>query len=72
MDDSLPFIPLYMLLLEHVNGNVQLAKNKEGTKIVAEEGNQHFLRYIGDGLLEENLIIGYQLVVTFEKPKKSY
>jgi len=67
----LPFIPLYMLLIELTDGDVQLAKSENGKgPVVAVEGNQYLLREMGDRLLTKKLIIGYQLVKTLTYPTR--
>ncbi len=67
----MPFIPLYALIVEFEDGDVELVKGKrKGGPIVATESNQYLLREIGDRLLEKKLIIGYQLVKTVSWPTR--
>lgn len=60
---------LYLLMLEHNDGTTEII-TKRGRKgpVVAIEGNQRFLRYIGDRLLQAKLIHGYQLLKTVGAP----
>lgn len=65
------FIPTYMLLMEYIDGDVEIVKRNElGSPVVAIEGNQYLLREIGDKLLEKGRIIGYQLVKTISAPTR--
>jgi hypothetical protein len=62
--------PLYLLLLEKNSGKRELACDGNGKLVVAEEGNQKFLLYIGKKLLENGLLSGYQLLKTASTPHK--
>ena len=69
------FERVYVLMIEYVGGNLQLAKSGDqnsGKIVVAREGNQHLLREIGDKLMDDKLIVGYQVLVTFEPPVRCY
>jgi len=71
-DLRLPFVPLYMLLLEYADGDIQLAKREERKgPLIATEQNQYLLREIGDRLLRNKLIIGYQLAKTLTVPTRN-
>ena len=68
----MPFIPLYLLMVELEDGEVNLVKSAEKKgPVVAVESNQYLLREIGDRLLEKKLIIGYQLVKTLTYPTRA-
>lgn len=65
------FEPLYMLMIEFADGNIQLAKNgpqDSGQLIISTENDVHLLKKLGDDLIDEKIIIGYQLITTFEPP----
>lgn len=53
----------YILLIEHADTSVSIAKDTDGRHLVANNGNQYLLREIGDEILEENLGVGYQLAM---------
>ena len=67
----LPFVPLYMMIVEHVDGDIELVRRENGKgPVCATETNQYLLREIGDRLLKKKLIIGYQLLKTLTYPTK--
>lgn len=67
--------PLYLLMIERQNGDIQIAKSDHAHSnkiIVAREGNQKYLEQIGSTLLQEELILGYQLLKTAAAPCRGY
>jgi hypothetical protein len=66
---------LYILMIEHQGGDIQIAKSDHAHSnkiIVAREGNQKYLEQIGQGLLDAELILGYQLLRTAAAPVRGY
>lgn len=55
---------VYMLIVEYMDGTVTLCHTKLGSTTIAHEGNQYLLEEIGERLMAENLIKGYQLAKT--------
>lgn len=69
------FQSVYVMMYERLDGDLQIAKNgsSRGNKIViAIEGNQHCLNQIGDGLLADDLILGYQILKTVAAPIRKF
>lgn len=67
------FQPLYMLMIERNGGEITLATTEDRAKLVmATEENKHLLEAIGDRLLKQDLIIGYQVIMTVSPPVRNY
>jgi len=58
----------FMLLIQLSNDSVEIAKHADASIIIAFEENIHVLNELGDRLLEENIIIGYQIVTPIGLP----
>jgi hypothetical protein len=70
--EATEFRPLYMIILEWADGgDVALLKLPAKGPVVVEEGDQKFLRMIGDRLLERKYINAYQIVKTTGWPKRA-
>jgi hypothetical protein len=55
---------VYMLLTETPGGDVRIADTGKGKPVTAREGNQHLLPVIGNELMKDRIIIGYQVIQT--------
>lgn len=62
---------MYTLLVEHMDGVVRLAADRDGKHLVASEKNQYLLREVGDSLLKDNLAKSYQLALLCGYPTTS-
>ena len=57
-----------MLLVEFHNGDVEIVKVGGNKIVVATEENVYLLNELGDRLLDENIIAGYQIVAPIGDP----
>ena len=54
--------PIFMLLTEGIDGEIIIMNTGKGKPVTAREENKHLLITIGDTLLGDKLILGYQLI----------
>lgn len=69
------FQQLYVLMFEKPDGEIMLAttRSSSGKKLViSTEENKKLLVEIGDRLLKEDFIIGYQILKTDGPPVRNY
>ncbi len=59
---------VYLLLLELPDGRLRVSQGRDDAPIVAVEGNQYLLIEMGDRLIEEGCVVGYQLLKTAGEP----
>jgi len=68
--------PAFLLMIEKEDGEVSIAKTKRTSNVdkivVASEENKHLLYVVGSKLLDEKLIVGYQVLQTSGPPVKAY
>ena len=55
-------IKIFMMHIEYHTGEVDIAKGADGKLVVSTEENVYLLNELGDRLLDENIIKGYQIV----------
>jgi hypothetical protein len=61
-------IKIFMMHIEYNNGEVDIAKGADGKLVVSTEENVYLLNELGDRLLDENNIRGYQIVSPIGMP----
>lgn len=61
-------IKIFMMHIEYHNGEVDIAKGADGKLVVSTEENVYLLNELGDRLLDENIIKGYQIVSPIGMP----
>lgn len=61
-------IKIFMMHIEYNNGEVDIAKGADGKLVVSTEENVYLLNELGDRLLDENIIKGYQIVSPIGMP----
>lgn len=61
-------IKVFMLHVEFHNGDVDIAKGADNKIVVSSEENLYLLNELGDRLLDENIIKGYQIVTPIGGP----
>lgn len=59
----------YILLIEKLDGIVELATGRDGRYLTAIGENNYLLREVGDRLLEQKVILSYQLAILSAAPK---
>lgn len=59
---------VYMLMMELPSGKKILATDGKDKLVVSSEENCYLLEQIGNGLLRDEIIKGYQLLVTAGPP----
>ena len=64
--------PSYILLLERAGEQVQLATGSNNKYVVAREGNDYLLHEIGQSLMDDGIIVGYQLAQLVGAPVRNY
>ena len=61
-------IKIFMMHIEYHNGEVDIAKGADGKLVVSTEENVYLLNELGDRLIDENIIKGYQIVSPIGMP----
>lgn len=61
-------IKIFMLHIEYHNGKVDIARCADDKLVVSTEENVYLLNELGDRLLDENIITGYQIVSPIGMP----
>lgn len=61
-------IKIFMMHIEYHNGEVDIAKGADGKLVVSTEENVYLLNELGDRLIDENIIKGYQIVSPIGTP----
>lgn len=61
-------IKIFMMHIEYHNGEVDIAKGADGKLVISTEENVYLLNELGDRLIDENIIKGYQIVSPIGMP----
>jgi hypothetical protein len=59
---------IFMLLIEHLDGDVAIAKGADNKIVISTEENVYLLNELGDRLLDDDIIKGYQIVTSIGSP----
>lgn len=65
-------MPVYLLMIEFADGEKRLMTGIENKLVVAKKDNTYLLSEMGQDLLDNDSIIGYQLLCTSEPPVRKY